>query len=83
MKQVFKEFKNFKAEIVQEFAEHESEKYEIPVSALSEVFRTKEELYKLLDIQGEYFLPPFEWLDISVFEEVSGEGKEAFQKKKK
>lgn len=58
MKQVFQDYKNFKVAILQEFADKDSDKYEIPVSVLSEVFRTKEELYNLLDKQGEYFLPP-------------------------
>lgn len=49
MKQVFQDYKNFKVAILQEFADKDSDKYEIPVSVLSEVFRTKEELYNLLD----------------------------------
>ena len=81
MKQDFKESKNFKADIVQEIAEHESEKYEIPVSALSEVFRTKEELYKLLDIQGEYFLPPLNGLTFLFLRKFLVGEKKLFKKK--
>ena len=80
MKQSFTKYQDFKRELSQEFCEGNNDKYQIPISALSEVFRTKEELYTLLDIQGEYFLPPIKNINFEFLKKFLTGGKKLFKK---